>query len=128
MSAPWTREKDERLLRLQAKGLSARQIADRLGTTRSAVIGRSARLRGVVFPSELRRPKRATTRPRKANPRADAALAALRRAIAKGLDRDKAIVSAVRARATYQAVGHELGLSRQRIHRIVAPVLGYRAP
>jgi hypothetical protein len=126
MSAPWTREKDERLLRLQAKGLSARQIADRLGTTRNAVIGRSARLRGLVFPSELRRRKRVTARPRKANPRADAALAAFRRAIAKGIDRDEAIVSAVAARATYRAVGDELGLSRQRIHQIVAPVLGYR--
>jgi hypothetical protein len=127
MSAPWTRERDRQLLALQAKGLSARQIANRLGTTRSAVIGRSARLRGVLFPSDLRRDKRVMTRPRKANPSVDAALAALRRAIAKGIDRDEAIVSAVEASATYQAVGDEFGLSRQRIHQIVAPVLGYRA-
>jgi GcrA cell cycle regulator len=37
------------LLWLQAKGLSASQIAEQLGTTRSAVLGRSARLRGVVW-------------------------------------------------------------------------------
>jgi hypothetical protein len=132
MSAPWSREKDRQLLRLQARGLSASQIAEQLGTTRGAVLGRSARLRGVVFPSQTRRVERdkAVSRRRREqnNRRNKTAVAAMRRAIAKGVDRDQAIISAVRARATYQAIADELGLSRQRVHKIVAPVLGYRTP
>jgi hypothetical protein len=126
MSAPWTRDRDKRLLRLQAKGLSASQIADQLGTTRSAVLGRSARLRGVVFPSETRRGKLSTRR--RSNLGTDAALTAMGRGIARGLRRDKAIISAVRSGASYQAIAEDLGLSRQRVQQIVAPVLGYKAP
>jgi hypothetical protein len=127
MSAPWSREKDKQLLRLQAMGLSASQIAERLRTTRGAVIGRSARLRGVVFASQTRRHKTRSTRQR-SNPRTDAALAAMGRAIARGVRRDQAIISAVRAGASYQAIAEDLGLSRQRVQQIVAPVLGYRTP
>jgi hypothetical protein len=111
---------------LQAKGLSASQIAEQLGTTRSTAIGRSARLRGVVFPSQTRTDKTGSTR-RRSNRDDEAAIAAMRRAIARGVRRDQAIISAVRARASYQAIADELGVSRQRIHQIVAPVLGYRA-
>jgi hypothetical protein len=132
MSAPWTREKDKQLLRLQAKGLSASQIAEQLGTTRGAVLGRSARLRGVVFPSQTRQVERdkalRTKRRHQNNHRNETAVAAMRRAIAKGVDRDQAIIAAVRARATYQAIADELGVSRQRVQQIVAPVLGYRTP
>jgi hypothetical protein len=55
----WTPERDEELKRHEAAGLSATKIAVLLGTTRSAVIGRSNRLRGKVFKSDLeRRPRR----------------------------------------------------------------------
>jgi hypothetical protein len=131
MSAPWSRERDKQLLRLQAKSLAASQIAEQLGTTRSVVLGRSARLRGLAFPSNTRRGERKATRTRrrdKNNHRNATALAAMRRAIAKGVNRDQAIISAVRAHATYQAIADELGVSRQRVHQIVAPVLGYRTP
>jgi len=60
--------------------------------------------------------------------RNEAALAAMRRAIAKCVDRDQAIIAAVGARTSYQAIADELGVSRQRVHQIVAPVLGYRTP
>jgi hypothetical protein len=130
MSAPWTAEKDKQLLKLLAKGLTARQIGERIGMGRNAVIGRSARLRGLVFPYTARRKKRDQARRRERELKrkrvTDAALAAMRRAIAKGIERDDAIVAAVEARATYQAIADELGLTRQRIQQIVAPVLGYR--
>jgi hypothetical protein len=42
----WTPERDEELKRHEAAGLSAGEIAALLHTTRSAVIGRSNRLRG----------------------------------------------------------------------------------
>jgi hypothetical protein len=36
----WTLERDERLRRLEAEGLSAAKIGEKLGTTRGAVLGR----------------------------------------------------------------------------------------
>jgi hypothetical protein len=126
----WTAEKDKHLKKLQAGGLSAKQIGDRLGTTRNAVIGRSARLRGVVFPSQTERQKAQMAvrkqRLRERKRRIDAALAAMRRALASGMERDAAIVLAVGARATYQSIGDELGLSRQRVQQIIAREVGDR--
>jgi hypothetical protein len=120
----WTAEKDRQLRRLEAAGLSAAQIADRIGTTRNAVIGRSVRLRGLIFPSQLRRHRREqalrAARLRRDKERTAVALAAMRRAIARGTPRDVAIVSAVQAHVTYQAIADELGLSRQRVQQIVA--------
>jgi hypothetical protein len=55
----WTPERDENLKRHEAAGLSATKIAVLLGTTRGAILGRSNRLRGKVFKSDLeRRPRR----------------------------------------------------------------------
>jgi hypothetical protein len=51
----WTPEDDEELKRLEAAGLSASEIAARLNTTRSAIIGRSNRLRGNLFASDAAR-------------------------------------------------------------------------
>jgi hypothetical protein len=119
----WTPERDKHLQKLEAAGLSATQIAARLGTTRNAVIGRSARLRHLVFPSQMQREKRekalAAERRQQKKRRIEAALAAMRRAIAKGTPRAIAIAAAVHAHATCQAVGNALGLSRQRVHQIV---------
>jgi hypothetical protein len=43
-SSPWNAERDTRLRELNAQGLSAGRIANELGTTRNAVIGRSQRI------------------------------------------------------------------------------------
>jgi hypothetical protein len=120
----WTAEKDKQLQRLEAAGLSAAQIAVRIGKTRNAVIGRSVRLRGLIFPSQLQRQRRErallAARLRREKERTAVALGAMRRAIARGTPRDVAIVSAVRAHVTYQAIADELGLSRQRVQQIVS--------
>jgi hypothetical protein len=120
----WTAEKDKQLRRLEAAGLSAAQIADRLGTTRNAVIGRSVRLRGLIFPSQIQR-QRSERASRAAllhqqKERAALSLASMRRVIARGTPRNTAIVSAVKDRVTYQAIADELGLTRQRVQQIVA--------
>jgi DNA-directed RNA polymerase sigma subunit (sigma70/sigma32) len=47
-------------------------------------------------------------------------LSVLRQAIVRGVSRDLAIAKAVEAGGTYQAIGDELGLSRQRVHQIVS--------
>ena len=56
----WTSERVDRLVRLWSQGLSARQIADKLGgVTRNAVIGKAHRLslqRGVPGPAPAREP------------------------------------------------------------------------
>jgi hypothetical protein len=120
----WTAEKDKQLRRLEAAGLSAAQIADRLGTTRNAVIGRSVRLRGLTFPSQIQRErtKRAlhAAHLRQREERAALSLASMQRLIARGTPRSTAIVSAIRNQVTYQAIADELGISRQRVQQIVA--------
>src|ERR1700676_2975419 len=117
----WTAEKDKQLQRLEAAGLSAARIADRLGTTRNAVIGRSVRVRGMIFPSQIQRKRteRAlrAAREHQQKERTAAALAAMRRMIARGTPRDMAIVSAVKAHLSYRAIGEELGLTKQRVQQ-----------
>jgi hypothetical protein len=120
----WTAEKNKQLQRLEAAGLSAAQIADRIGATRGAVIGRSARPRGLIFPSQLRRQRRErawrVARLRQKKERNAVPLASMRRAIARGTPRNMAIVLAVKAHVTYQAIADELGISRQRVQQIVS--------
>ena len=53
MKSPWTPALDKELMALSAQGLSFREIAQRMGMTRNAVLGRSTRLRGIVYPSTI---------------------------------------------------------------------------
>jgi hypothetical protein len=120
----WTPERDNRLQRLEGAGLSAAKIGEQLGVTRNAVLGRSARLRGVVYPCIVRREKesrvQAAVRRRERERRSYAALMVMRKAIATGVAREITIAAAMKAGATYEAVGNELGLSRQRVHQIAS--------
>jgi hypothetical protein len=124
----WTAEEDKQLQKLEAAGLSAAQIAARLGMTRNAVIGRSVRLRGLIFPSQIQRQR--TERAlhaahlREQKERTAMSLASMRRMMARGTPRDMAIASAVRAKVIYQAIADELGLTRQRVQQIVARTRG----
>src|SRR3981081_897803 len=106
----WTPERDKRLQKLEAAGLSAAQMADQLGATRNAVIGRSVRLRGLVFRSQLRGVEGKTalrsTRLKEKRRRRDAGLSVLRQLIAKGVSLKVAIVKAIAAGATYQVIGN----------------------
>lgn len=65
----WTVELDRRLQAYEAKGLSGAAIADRLGTTRDAVLGRSQRLRGLTLTYKAyvknKRPWRAAAAPKR---------------------------------------------------------------
>jgi DNA-directed RNA polymerase sigma subunit (sigma70/sigma32) len=49
--------------------------------------------------------------------RSDAMLSAMRKAIAQGRLRKIAFIDAGEASVTYQSIGEELGLSRQRVHQ-----------
>ena len=49
----WTAARDKRLETMQSAGKTAAEIAKALGTSRNAVIGRSRRLRGIVYQSDI---------------------------------------------------------------------------
>jgi hypothetical protein len=119
----WNTKRDKILQKLQASGHSAAQIAERLGTTRGAVIGRSARLRGLVFASQLRREAAEKAlrekRLRERKRRVKEALSVLKQALARGAKRHVAATKAKAAGATYQEIGNYFGVSRQAVHQMV---------
>jgi hypothetical protein len=120
----WTPERDERLRRFEDQGFSAAKIAERLGTTRNAVLSRSQTLRGLrrTFPYYLRRleEERAERAPRikQRSRAADAALSKMQEEIARGVKRDTAIVRARAGGATIQAIADVVGLTKERVRQI----------
>jgi hypothetical protein len=78
-----------------------------------------------VFRSQLRKAEEETAKRlalrRNKKRRIDAALSLMRQLIAKRAPLATTVAKAVAAGATYQAVGDELGVSRQRAHQIARP-------
>jgi hypothetical protein len=131
-STYWTPDRDEELRRHEAAGLSAAKIAALLHTTRSAVIGRSNRLRGNLFTSDLKRLKR---RPHQgtffaamgATPhKYEVIFATLRDDLAAGVDRDVVVKRALGAGLRRTAVGEFFGLSIEEVFQIAGPRQGTR--
>jgi len=133
----WTAERDEELKRFEAGGLSASQIAAVLGTTRGAVLGRSNRLRGKLFRSDLenRQRERSRAAERRAKKQAQspwhagadlevekwemaALVDALRADLAVGIGRDGAIQRALRAGHSPARIGAFFDLSIGQVHQI----------
>ena len=121
MKSFWTPARDQRLLEQQAAGRTAAEIAKALGTTRSAVIGRSSRLRGIVYQSSIDSWTRANAK-RLAEGRKRAALRretrrqAIRdmaRAVASGIAEGKAMTRAHQTGATWRQIGEHFGISAQ---------------
>jgi hypothetical protein len=116
LKSPWTPERDKRLIALQAQGLSAAEIAEKLGTTRNAVIGRSIRLRGIVYQSQIESWKRANEKRRKGPRKPEAvrrkAIAQLARDIGTGVPRGEAIVRAAKG-ALWRDIGNYFGITSQ---------------
>jgi len=139
----WTTERDEELKRHEAAGLSPRQIAVLLDTTRSAIIGRSNRLRGKLFKSDAERWERQRISEAKKRERDQAhqdtffaamgaaveedkreettILATLRADLAAGIDRDVIIKRALSAGIARAAVGELFGLSCVQAYQIAGP-------
>ena len=120
-SRVWTPARDKVLKRLEARGWSASEIAGRLSTTRNAVLGRSSRLRGIVFPSnvllvELARAAAAARRAKRKK-REAAILKALDAAMRGGMPRNEAIVKARDAGARWRAIADRFGVTRQAVHQ-----------
>jgi hypothetical protein len=122
MKSPWTPERDKRLIDYQLQGLTARQIAVKLGTTRNAVIGRSIRLRGIVYQSQLDSWARANAKrkkgPRKPEEMRRKAIAQMRRDLAGGMSRPEAMLRAFKG-ALWRDIGDYFGMSRQAAEQMV---------
>jgi hypothetical protein len=121
MQSSWTPARDKRLQALEQEGLSAAQIAKKLGTSRNAVIGRSRRLRGIVYQSDIDSWTRANARRsaeahKRAAVRAEEqkkAIADMARALAGGMPKPKAMLRAFRAGAYWRQIGEHFGISQQ---------------
>ena len=121
-----TLERDERLRRLEAEGLSAAKIGEKLGTTRSAVLGRLHRLSGaaLTYPSYIQQEKEARARAAarmKERKRAESTvIPRMQQEIMRGVDRNRAIAKARKAGATLRAIGDAVGISKEWVRQIVA--------
>jgi hypothetical protein len=121
MKSQWTPSRDQRLLALQAAGHSAAEIARMFGTTRSAVIARSQRLRGILYPSSIASWKRANARAleerrKRAAIRRKAQRDAIREMaewVAAGVPQGKAMLRAHQAGAFWRQIGEHFGISAQ---------------
>jgi hypothetical protein len=121
MTTSWTPSRDKRLLAQQAAGRTAAQIAKTLGVTRNAIIGRSRRLRGIVYQSDIDSWTRANAqRAEEARKRAQVrrvaqrkALRDLARAMARGVPVGKAMARAHKAGALWRQIGEYFGISQQ---------------
>jgi biotin operon repressor len=124
MTKFWTPKRDSRLLSLKAQGKSATEVADILGTSRGAVLGRLYRLQGIVFKSEKARSKQqrefALKRRRAAAVARRAAVNVMRDRIGWGMPRNEAMALASRDGLSFQAIGSALGISRQAAYKAVA--------
>jgi hypothetical protein len=118
----WTNRLDARLLKLKRDGLSFAEVAERIGVTRNAALGRFQRLNGVIFPSQAERRrarKEVARRKAEAQARKDAkVIKKMKAALAAGTDQNEAITQAFAAGGNRKVIGDVFGLSRQRIFQI----------
>jgi hypothetical protein len=120
----WTLERDERLRRLEAEGLSAAKIGEKLGTTRGAVLGRLHRLSGaaLTYPSYVRQEKeareRAAARMKERKRVESAVIPRMQQEITRGVNRNRAIAKARKAGATLRAIGEAVGISKEWVRQI----------
>jgi hypothetical protein len=121
----WTPERDERLRYLEAEGFSAAKIAERLGTSRGAVLGRLHRLSGatLTYPSYIRQEKearaRAAARTKERTRVESTVISRLQQEIARGVGRDRAIARARKAGATLRAIGDAVGIRKSGCDRFL---------
>jgi hypothetical protein len=121
MQSGWTTARDKRLQALEQEGLSAAQIAKKLGTSRNAVIGRSRRLRGIVYQSDIdswtranaRRSEEAHARMAVRAEKQKKVIADMAKAIAAGTAKPTAMLRAFKAGAFWRQIGEHFGISQQ---------------
>jgi hypothetical protein len=120
----WNDKRDARLIELKARGLTFSEVSQRMRISRGSAIGRFQRLQGNVYPWRIRRDEEARRRKElKATVKAEREariVASMLGKIAAGARKETAIRQAVKAGASYRAIGAGLGCSKQRVHQILA--------
>jgi DNA-binding CsgD family transcriptional regulator len=123
----WTPARDRKLETMQSAGKTAADIAKVLGTSRNAVIGRSRRLRGIVYQSDIDSWTRANARrSAEAHKRSlirrdlqGKIVAEMLKSIASGVPREKAMERAFKAGAYWWQIGEHFGMSQQTAYETV---------
>lgn len=119
----WNAARDAQLVKLKAEGLSFSEVSERMGISRGSAIGRFQRLQGNVYPWRVKRDEEARRRKKlKARVKAEREakiVASMLEKIAAGACKQRAIRQAVKAGASYRAIGSGLGFSKQRVHQIL---------
>ena len=123
----WTPARDKKLETMQSAGKTAADIAKVLGTSRNAVIGRSRRLRGIVYQSDIDSWTRANARrSAEAHKRSlirrdlqGKIVAEMLKSIASGVPREKAMERAFKAGAYWWQIGEHFGMSQQTAYETV---------
>ena len=123
----WTAARDKRLETMQSAGKTAAEIAKTLGTSRNAVIGRSRRLRGIVYQSDIDSWTRANARrSAEAHERAGVRrqlqakiIADMIKSLSAGVPKAKAMEKAFKAGAYWWQIGEHFGMSQQTAYETV---------
>ena len=123
----WTPARDKKLETMQSAGKTAADIAKVLSTSRNAVIGRSRRLRGIVYQSDIDSWTRANARrSAEAHKRSlirrdlqGKIVAEMLKSISSGVPREKAMERAFKAGAYWWQIGEHFGMSQQTAYETV---------
>src|SRR4029079_8180805 len=123
----WTAARDKRLETMQSAGKTAAEIAKKLGTSRNAVIGRSRRLRGIVYQSDIDSWTRANARrSAEAHKRAEIrgelqskVIAEMIKSLSSGVPKERAMEKAFKAGAYWWQIGEHFGMSQQTAYETV---------
>ena len=136
MKSFWTPARDRKIKAMEAAGKSARDIAKALGggISRNAVIGRSRRLRGIVYESDIlswdrANAKRMAEAKARAKVRAEKerkAMRALAKAVAGGKAPGKAMGKAFKAGARWRQIGDYFDMSPQAAYEAAKRARGAR--
>ena len=112
MPRPWSEQRKRRLLALQAAGRRPDEIAQALGLRRDQVVARLKLMAAWErnrenFAKAMR--KRAQAR----RARGQKAVAGMKKAMAKGMPRNRAIAKAYDAGATWREIGQHFGITAE---------------
>ena len=118
----WNDQLDAKLLKLRQQGLSFGKVAERMGLSRNAVLGRAQRLAGIKFPSQVarseKRRRRNEARDRQAAAKAKVFSKKLKKDLASGVPRDVAVRAALHSGAAPKLVAGIIGVSSERVCQI----------
>jgi predicted DNA-binding protein YlxM (UPF0122 family) len=116
----WTAEQDAVIVNGLKNKLSIRAIAIRLGKSRGAVIGRSHRINGMIFPCDVERHRIVAQRRKEKLKRVRGISKAMRTRLALGHKRTEVMHFARSKKLTYSEIAAVFSISRQAIQQTLS--------